>query len=108
MSGYCHARKVTVTECSDRALPAGYQWLKQYRKRFASPLGDSEWQVKSDAPGFAVSVEWFGTLTEARKHARAVIRAGRSTWAEVFRYCEHGQGIRAILWAEYERELIIK
>lgn len=107
MSGYCHARKVTVTECDDRAKPRGYTWLKTYRKRTGSPLGTNEWQVKSDAPGFAVSVEWFATLTEARKHARAVIRAGRSTWAEIFRACESFQSVRMIQWAEYERELII-
>lgn len=107
-SGYTHARTVTVTEYADRALPRGYRWLKTYRKKWGSPLGTDEWQVRSDAPGFSTRVEWFATLTEARKHARAVIRSKGSTWAEVSRACESGQGIRLIPWADYERELIIK
>lgn len=107
-SGYTHARAVTRTEYADRALPHGYHWLKTYRKKCGSPLGTDEWKVTSDAPGFSVRVEWFATLTEARKHCRAVIRSNQSTWAEVSRACESGQGIRLIPWATYERELIIK
>lgn len=107
-SGYTHARAVTRTDHLNRDLPRGYCWLKSYRRATGSPLGTNEWQVRSDAPGFSVRVEWFATLTEARKHARAVIRSKGSTWAEVSRACESGQGIRLIPWCDYERELIIK
>lgn len=107
-SGYTHARAVTVTEFPHRPCPAGYRWLKSYRRATGSPLGTDEWQVRSDAPGLSVRVEWFATLTEARKHARAVIRSKQSAWAEINRAAESGQGIRLIPWADYERELIIK
>jgi DNA-binding transcriptional LysR family regulator len=107
-SGYTHARAITVKENDSRALPRGHRWVKAYRKGVPSPLNTDEWLVRSDAGVIAVHHDTFATLTEARKHARAVIRSNRSTWAEVRRYAESGYGITSILWAEYERELIIK
>lgn len=107
-SGYTHARAVTVTENDSRALPRGYLWMRRYRTLAGSLLSRDEWLVRSDGGPFSVRHDTFSTLTEARKHARRIIREGASTWAEVRRYAESGEGITSILWAEYERELIIK
>lgn len=108
-SGYTHARKVTLTDNTPDSLPKGYEWLKRYRQRTGSPLGCDEYSVRSDAGGMSTRVDWFPTLTEARKFARSICKRGQvSTWAEVFRWCENGQGIRSVFQCAYERELGVK
>ena len=97
-------RKIECNE-SDIAttLPYGYQWLRAYRRKSGSPLGTDEYMVRSrsDAGSMETRHDHCATLTEARKHAKAIVRNGKA-WAEIFRWAENGQGMRKVFIASYE------
>ena len=89
-------RKIVVSESDNKNLPSGYSWTFNGRTRGYS--------VRSGNGAMSVKRGDFRTLTEARKHARAMVRAGKA-WSEVFRWAESGVGIRAVFIASYEVEL---
>lgn len=90
------ARKITVDESYDKNPPAGYSWKFNGRARGYS--------VRSSNGPLSVKHEDFPSLTEARKHARAIVRGGLP-WAEVFRWAESGTGIKKVFIASYEVEI---
>lgn len=94
MSGYHYARKITVTN-EPAALPRGMHWIPRSKR--------PPYLVRSDAGGMNTRFDDCPSLTEARKIARD--RAKSCGWAEVFRWCENAQQMRAIIISVYDREI---
>ena len=97
------ARQITVTESPCKLLPTGMSWLDDYRKRTGSPLGTDSYFVRSDAGGMRTQRDSFATLTEARRHARTIVRSGKG-WAEIFRTAENFNACKDVWIASYEVE----
>jgi len=63
-----------------------------------------DYMVRYDRGGLNVGHSHYGSLTLARKDARALVREGRA-WAEVFRFWESGAQIGKAFIASYEVEI---
>lgn len=90
-----HHKKIVAVTNEPEAKPVGFRWVKTR----------PQYQVRSDAGGLSTRFDDCETLTEARKIAKQRIKAGQTTWAEVFRWAESGVSLRKFFVCEYEREL---
>ena len=100
MSGYTHAHRITCDESTDKGLPAGMQ-------RWCTSFDRYPYMIRYDGGNLHSLTEHCATLTEARKVAKRLVRAGGTTWAEIHRWCESGVQLRKVWICTYERELIV-
>lgn len=91
---YTHAKKITFTSVKE-PRPTGYKWVKSR----------PQYIVRTDAGAMSTRHDDAKTLTEARKIGRAHIRAGRTTWCEIFRWAETGVSLKRFMVEMHEREL---